>query len=560
MKIKLIITSALLLLLSSCAGNLKPLNGSQVSADPQPLVLRGGEVPVTINVSFPAKWFNKNAEVRITPVLKYAGGEVWGTTYSFQGEKVRGNATTIPYNSAKNVTLHSNFRYKPEMAKSDLILLFTARIKGKEVALPDLKIGEGVIATEALASADYATPAIAPDAFQRIIKETYDANIHFLIQQANIRSSELNATDVKEWKSIVENANITPNQEVDVEVQAYASPDGGRDLNEKLSAKREKNTTAQIERDLRRANVSVPMSAHYTAQDWEGFKTLLEQSDIQDKELILSVLSMYKDPETREREIKNISSVFSQLAQEILPQLRRSRLIANIKIIGKSDDEIATLSRNNPGKLSLEELLYSATLTKEEQEKRRIYNYTNSLYPKDARALNNLGVLAYQWGDYAGAKEYFEKAAQIKRLPEVLMNLGLLELREGNMQQAETLIGQVSNVPELGEALGVIYLKQGKYAEAARALNEVATNNGVLAQILNKDYNRANQLFKGIQKKDATSYYLLALIGARTSQVETIKEGVQKAIELNPSLALQFAKDKEFARYASQSFFQNALR
>lgn len=552
--------AALVVLLSSCAGKLKPLEARQVSVDPQPLVLVGGEVPATISINFPAKWFNKNAEVRITPVLKYAGGETWGTTYNFQGEKVRGNATTIAYGAPTSVTVYSNFKYKPEMAKSDLVLIFSARIRGKEIELPEVKIGEGVVATEALASATFATPAIAPDAFQRIIKEKYDANIHFLIQQANVRSTELNSADVREWKGIVESANITPNQNVDVEIQAYASPDGGRELNEKLSAQRERNTTASIGRDLKRAKVDVPMSAHYTAQDWEGFQKLVEQSTIQDKELILSVLSMYKDPETREREIKNISSVFSQLADEILPQLRRSRLIANIEIIGKSNEEIAALSKNDPSRLNVEELLYSATLTNDKAEQRRIYQQAVAQFPADARAYNNLGVLAYENGDYSTARDYFQKAASKAQLPEVKMNQGLLQLLDGNLEQGETLIGQATNVPELGEALGLIYMQRGKYAEAAKALYDVATNNGILAQILNKDYNRANQLLNQVVKKDATTYYLQALIGARTSQTDLLADGVRQAVRLQPGLATKFLDDREFARYAGQSFFQSALK
>ncbi|MDO5016776.1 MAG: hypothetical protein Q4E10_00230 [Porphyromonas sp.] len=552
--------AAMALVLSSCAGKLKPLDARQVTVDPQPLVLQGGQVPATIRVTFPAKWFNKNAEVRITPVLKFANGEVWGTTYNFQGEKVRGNATSVPYSNPKTVTLNSNFRYKPEMAKSDLVLIFSARINGKEVTLPEVKIGEGVIATEALASAEFVTPAIAPDAFQRIIKEKYDADIHFLIQQANVRSSELNSKEVREWKGIVESADITPNQNVDVEIQAYASPDGGRELNEKLSAQRERNTSSQIKRDLDRAKVDVPMSAHYTAQDWEGFQQLVEQSDIQDKELILSVLSMYQDPETREREIKNISSVFSQLADEILPKLRRSRLIANIEIIGKSDEEIATLSKNNPGKLNVEELLYSATLTDNVAEKRRIYNQAIVQFPNDARAFSNLGALAYEEGNYSVANGYFERAAKIQYLPEVKMNQGLIEMINGNNQEFETLIGQVADVPELNGAIGLMQIQHGQYAEAARTLYDDATNNGVLAQILNRDYNRANELLNQIIKKDAITYYLQALIGARTSQTGVIVDGVRNAVRLNPSMAAKFLNDKEFARYATQSFFQSALK
>lgn len=564
MKIKHLVLGALfstlVVLVSSCAGKLKPLDARQVVVDPQPLVLQGGRVPVTITITFPAKWFNKNAEVRVTPVLKYARSEAWGTTYNFQGEKLRGNATTIAYSTPTTVTVYSDFKYKPEMAESDLVLLFDARINGKVVTLPEVKIGEGVVATEALASAEFATPAIAPDAFQRIIKEKYDADIHFLIQQANVRSSELNSSDVREWKDIVESADMTPNQNVDVEIQAYASPDGGRELNEKLSAQREKNTTAQISRDLKRAKADVPMSAYYTAQDWEGFQKLVEQSNIQDKELILSVLSMYKDPETREREIKNISSVFSQLADEILPQLRRSRLIANVEIIGKSDDEIANLSKNNPSRLNVEELLYSASLTDNTTEKSRIYTQATAQFPRDARAFNNLGVLSYQAGDYASAKNYFQKAASIAQLPEVKMNQGLLQLLDGNLSEAETLIGQATNVPELGETMGLIYMQQGKYTEAAKALYDVATNNGVLAQILNKDYSRAADLLGLMDNLDATSYYLQALIGARTSQTDLMTEAIRKAVQLNPSMATRFLKDKEFVRFVGQSFFQSALK
>lgn len=564
MKFKNLVFSALfttlVMLMSSCAGKLKPLDARQVTVDPQPLVLVGGEVPATINITFPAKWFNRNAEVRVTPVLKYSKGETWGTTYNFQGEKVRGNATTISFNEPKTVTIHSNFKFKPAMAQSDLVLIFDAKINGKTITLPEVKIGEGVIATEALASAEFSTPAIAPDAFQRIIKEKYDADIHFLIQQANIRSSELNSSDVKEWKDVVESADMTPNQSVDVEVQAYASPDGGRELNEKLSAQREKNTSAQIARDLKRSKVDVPMSAHYTGQDWEGFQKLVEESNIQDKELILSVLSMYKDPETREREIKNISSVFSQLADEILPQLRRSRLIANVEIIGKSDDEISKLAKSSPSKLNVEELLYSATLTEDKSEQRRIYTQATAQFPSDARAFNNLGVLSYQAGDYTSARSYFQKAASISQLPEVRMNQGLLQLMDGNLTEAETLIGQATNVPQLGETMGLIYMQQGKYAEAAKALYDVATNNGVLAQILNKDYNRANELLSMMMQKDATSYYLQALIGARTAQTSAMTTAMQEAVKLNPSMATMFLKDKEFARYATQSFFQSALK
>ncbi len=552
----LFLAGAMALLMASCAGTLKPLDAKHVVVDPQPLVLQGGQVPATITVRFPAKWFNKNATVRITPVLKYATGEKWGTAYTFQGEKVRGNALTVPYKTASTQVLNSDFPWDPAMRNSQLVLMFNASINGKEVRLPDLKIGEGVIATEALADARFVTPAIAPDKFQRIIKENYDANIHFLIQQAGLRSSELNSANVREWKNIVESAHITPNQELDVEVQAYASPDGGLELNEKLAERREKNTSDYLRRELKRMDVDAPVAAHYTAQDWEGFKALVEQSNLQDKDLVLRVLAMYPDPEVREREIKNISSVFSQLADEILPQLRRSRLVANIRIIGKSDKEISDLAATRPAQLSIDEILYAATLTNDTATKEKIYATTTSLFPKDYRAYNNLGALAYESQDYARAAMYFEKAQTVAKAAgvkaeEVLMNQGLLKLQDGQLNQGKTLIGQVSNVPELNEALGLIYMQEGQYPQAARELYNTPTNNGVLAQILNKDYNRAMQLLELVRRPDARTHYLRALIGARTAQSDMVQDGLKAAIQADPSIATFLKDDRDFAKYRS---------
>ncbi|MDR2627120.1 MAG: hypothetical protein LBC40_03695, partial [Dysgonamonadaceae bacterium] len=345
--------------LASCSGKLKPLSEQYIKADPQPLEAIGGEVPVTISITYPGKWFNKNAVVTITPVLRYASGETWGTAYTYQGEKVKANNPSVAYSTGGNVTLKSTFKYKPEMKKSELYLTFDAKIKSKTVKLPDIKIADGVIATSALADAATANPAIGPDKFQRIIKEAYDANILFLIQQAELRSKELNKDEVKEWKDLVQNANEAPNQNVEIEISAYASPDGGVKLNDALAGKREANTTKYLEKELKKQKINVPIDAHYTAQDWAGFQELVSKSSLQDKDLVLRVLSMYKDPEEREREIKNISTVFKSLAEEILPQLRRSRLIANIEIIGKSDDEIRQLAQSNPGALTVEELLYA---------------------------------------------------------------------------------------------------------------------------------------------------------------------------------------------------------
>ena len=513
------------------------------------------KVPVTINATIPAKWFNKKAVVTITPVLRYQGGEAWGTAYTYQGEKVKGNNQVIPYKEGANVTMKSSFTYKPEMKKSELFLTFDAKIKNKTVKLPDVKIGEGVLATSALADAATANAAIAADKFQRIIKEAHDASIMFLIQQAELRSKELKKDEISDWKDLVKNADEAPNQNVAIEIQAYASPDGGVELNTGLAERREKNTDKYLAKELKKMKVDVPVDAKYTAQDWEGFQELVSKSNIQDKDLVLRVLSMYSDPEQREQEIKNISSVFSTLADEILPQLRRSRLVANIEIIGKSDDEISALAKNDPKALNVEEILYAATLTNNDAEKTAIYNKASELYPNDYRTWNNVGMMAFRAGDLAKAEQMFNKANSVKNNPEANMNLGLIALTKGDQAKAQQLFGSASGVAELSEALGVLYLEQGEWAKAANSFGSVKSNNAALAQILTKDYNKASQTLNAVPNPDAITSYLKAIVAARTNDANGVVSNLKAAIAKDGSLKKEAAIDLEFAKYATNSDF-----
>ena len=537
------------------SNKLKPLAEEYIKAEPQPLEAIGGKVPVTINATFPAKWFNKKAVVTVTPVLRYEGGEAWGTAYTYQGEKVQGNNQVIPYKEGANVTMKSAFTYKPEMKKSELYLTFDAKVKNKTVKLPDVKIGEGVIATSALADAATANAAVAADKFQRIIKEAHDASIMFLIQQANLRSQELNKEEISDWKDLVKNADEAPNQNVAIEIQAYASPDGGVELNTGLAERREQNTDKYLAKELKKMKVDAPVDAKYTAQDWEGFQELVSKSNLQDKDLVLRVLSMYKDPEQREQEIKNISSVYSTLAEEILPQLRRSRLVANIEIIGKSDDEITALAKNDPKALNVEEILYAATLTDDDAEKTRIYNEASKLYPSDYRTWNNVGMMAFRAGDLAKAEQMFNKANSVKNNPESNMNLGLIALTKGDQAKAQQLFGNAAGVAELSEALGVLYLEQGEWAKAANSFGSVKSNNAALAQILTKDYSKAAQTLNAVPNPDATTSYLKAIVAARTNDANGVVSNLKQAIAKDSSLKNEAAIDLEFAKYATNSDF-----
>ena len=545
---------------ASCSSSLKPLTPSHFNVNPSPLETVGMEVPATVNGIFPEKWFNSNATVVVTPVLKYAGKEAYGIPYTYQGDKVAGNGIVINKNRGGNVAMNFKFNYEPEMRESELYLRFDAKIKGKTVKLPEVKVADGVVATSALANALTTEPSDAQDAFQRIIQQKQDANILFLIQQADLRSSELNKSELAAWKRRVQEAYIDPRQNVDIEVSAYASPDGGLSLNERLAAEREKRTSTYLGSEMQKQNIDAEINAHYTAQDWEGFRQLVESSNLQDKDLVLRVLSMYPDPETREKEIKNISFVFQELAETILPQLRRSRLTANIEIIGKSDDEIMSFWKSNPKELNIEELMYAATLTDNKSEKEKIYQYITANYPQDYRAWNNIGTSFYREGELNKATQAFNRALQVKtQAPEANVNLALLALNENNTSEAEELLGTASGAKNLEQAMGLLYLKNGQYSQAVDAYGDVKSNNAALSQLLSNNYNKASETLKAIENPDETTAYLLAVIAARTNNFAEVTSNLRTAIMRNSAMKMQAATDLEFAKYRSNSEFSTLI-
>ncbi|MDR0413742.1 MAG: hypothetical protein LBH61_08090 [Dysgonamonadaceae bacterium] len=544
---------------TSCKSSLNPLASDYIKVQPQPLELVAEKVPVTINATFPAEWFNKKASLTVTPVLRYDGGEAKGTSYNYQGEKVSGNGQVIPQKEGANVVMKSEFDYTPEMQNSQLYLTFNAAIGKKQVTLPDVKIGDGVLATAALLNAASENPAIAADNFQRIIKEAHDANIMFLIQQAELRANEMKKSELADWNNLVKNANADPKQNVNVEISSYASPDGGYKLNEKLAEKREANTERYLAKELKKAKVDVPVNARYTAQDWDGFKELVEKSNIQDKDLILRVLSMYSDSEQREREIKNISAVYSALAEEILPQLRRSRLTANIEIIGKTDEEILSLAVSNPSALNVEELLYGGHLASQIQAKGIIYKKATELFANDPRGFNNLGVVEFIKGNMSEAESLFNKAKQLKgNIPEANFNLGLTSLIKGDKQKAEQYFGNAAGVSGLDNARGYLAVLNGNYTQAEKAFS-TASNNAAIAQILAKDYSKAMNTLNAVERPDATTYYLKAIVGARTNNLDEIVNNLKESIALDSTKASQALRDLEFVKYITNGKFLSAV-
>ena len=566
-KMYLPLVAVLVLALSSCGGKMGELSSEYFTTNPEVLEAIAGKVPVTINGKFPEKYMKKNAIVEVTPILKWNGGEAKGQPYTFQGEKVEGNGQNISYKAGGSYTMKATFDYVPEMANSELYLNFKITRGNKTTTIPDVKIADGVIATSELntivtASGNAANgsksgntnTSVSADAFQRIIKEAQEANIMFLIQQANLRNDQLNSEEMKEFqKKIAEiNADAKNFKLNNIEVSAYASPDGGLKLNTGLAENREKNAEKYLNRQLKKGKIETNVDAKYTAQDWEGFQELVAKSNLQDKDLILRVLSMYQDPEQRENEIKNISSVYKTLADEILPQLRRARLIANYEIIGRSDEEINEAFNTNPNALSVEELIYAATLTNDNARKEAIYKKTIELYPNDYRAYNNLGTLAFAANDTDKAQNLFKQAAaKNANAPEVNANLGLCELVNNNLAAAETYLGKASGANAVNEALGSLYIKQGQYQRAVNAFGDAKTNSAAQAQILAKDYNKAKATLQAVENKNAMTDYLMAIVGARTNNESLVSSSLKSAIAKDPSLATKAANDREFAKFTS---------
>ena len=534
---------------TSCS-KLGPLSADQFTVTPNPLETQKGMVPATINGHFPEKYMNKKAVVTIIPELRYANGErVQGNTATFQGENVNDNNQVIAYRTGGNYTLKTNFAYA-DCNKADLYMTFDARLGSKQVTIPEVKVADGIIATSELyrRTVTTAQAAVAPDAYQRITKKKQEANIKFLIQQANLRKSELKNNSVKEFVRMLKQINDDReglNLE-NVEVSAYASPDGGFSINDKLANERQKVSEQYVNQELKKIKMDAHVDAKYTAQDWEGFQELVKASTIQDKDIILRVLAMYKDPQEREQQIKNISSAFRELADGILPQLRRSRLIINYETIGRSDDQILDQIKADPKKLSIEELLYGATLKETPAEQEAVYQLATTVYPNDARAYNNLATLAYARGDDEAAKTFLAQALRINaKLPEAKANQGLLALKNGDVKTAELLIASATDANGLSEVMGNLNLAKGNYAQAEQDFGASCSNSAALAQILNKNYASAEATLKHVQQADATTDYLKAIVYRRLGHTTDAKTALQAATSKDEALAKYAENDLE---------------
>ena len=548
-----ILSAASVLLMSSCS-KLGALSADNFNVIPDPLESQAGQVPATINGTFPEKYMKKKAVVTVVPELRYADGQVAkGQSATFQGEKVMGNDQTIAYKAGGRYSMKTSFTYVPEMQKSELYLTFDARIGKKSYNVPAVKVANGVVATSELYKRTLVSEngVVAPDGYQRINEQKQEAAIKFLINQANIRKSELKNNSVKEFVKMLKkiNADREGLNLKNVEIQAYASPDGGVKLNDKLAGNRQNVSEKYVKGTLKKQKMNADIDAHYTAQDWDGFQQLVSASNIQDKDVILRVLSMYKDPQEREQQIRNMSAGFRELADGILPELRRSRLIINYETIGRSDEQIEQQYKEDPSKLSTDELLYLSNLgSKSSAEQEAIFKTAAAQNSNDYRAYNNLAALALAKGDKATAQQYAQKAASVSNeTPEAQANLGLIALINGNVQEAERAISKSANSENVKAALGALNIAKGNYAQAEKDFENVNSNTAALAQLLNKNYDAAAKTLNNVKNQNAMTDYLRAIVAARRGNKLEATSYLNEALKKDSSLKQYADNDLELS-------------
>jgi tetratricopeptide (TPR) repeat protein/uncharacterized protein YfkK (UPF0435 family) len=530
----------------------KNANLVRYEVTPKVLETHAGIVAAQVKATYPEKYFDKKTTLKITPVLVYEGGEtVFDELLYAQGELVQANNKSVGWTGG-TVNWSGDVSYIPEMKVSEFMLRIEASKKDKTLAFDPIKLADGVIATSTLVE-DHAKPIVLKDKYQRIVPEQKMADILYVINRSDIRPSELKAEDIQALKDYI--TMVMENERMEVKgvtASSYASPDGPLTLNERLSEQRGKAADKYLNKEYGKIpELAEFFSSKTTAEDWDGFKTLVQESSMADKELILRVLSMYQDPVVREQEIKNMSAAYETLAEDILPQLRRSKFVVDVNLIGLSDDEILAAIKSDPSVLSLEQLLYAATLTNDPEEMLGYYKMAAEKEPKCYRAWNNIGWAYLQMGKADEAMEALEKAKALKNDDTVKNNMGFAALLKGDLAAASEYFNSMSAAtPESKFGLGTIAIHEGKYDQAVNLLGDTPSMNLALAQLLKGDLNKAKTTMESVEPcKCGAPSYLKAVIAARLDNKDGVLAGLKEAIGYNADWKNYAETDLEFSKY-----------
>ena len=555
------------LLISSCSSLDKMKEAAkaiQYKVDPEVLEAHQGKVAMSFTANVPAKMWNKKVTAEITPVLTYEGGQDEYPAISVQGEAAQGNGQTISYTNGGQIKYpKQEIDFNDKQRVSDLIvrIKFTKGSKSFEVTSTELQmpaLAKGVIATSTLVGKEPGVSAASKDNFVRNTTEDKVAEIVYLINQAEIRNGQLKKEDVVAINDYIKALNADEKKSIkSIAISAYASPDGSTDLNTKLSGKRETSASNYVNKTLKKAKIEANVEGKATPEDWDGFKKAVEASDIQDKDLIIRILSLYTDPDVREKEIKNLSSVYKTLAKEILPALRRSTITVTGELTGKTDEELKAASKDE---LTVEELLFAATLENDLDKQAEYYDAAIKNFPNDYRGFNNKGVVLYKKGDVDGAKAQFDKAEAIKAAPEVENNLGVIALAKNDINAAKEYFGKAAGTgAELDENLGIAALLEGDYEKAETYMGNSTSCNAALVKILLDKFDAAIATLNANKEEIGLKYYLKAVAYANKKDKDNALENLNKAAKLDAKWKEYAKTDMEFGAYFNDSNFKTIV-
>ena len=559
----LALLSAASLVIAGCGGlgkMKKYVENIKYTVDPDPLIVQGDSVAVSINGTFPGKYFYRKALVELTPTLTYVGGETPYKMVGFQGDKAVGNFTVIPYETGKAFSYSAKVAYTPAMSTSELMVKILGKQGKKEVPFDPIKIADGVITTPYLLMSDDKV-LMAPDAFQRITTHSTDATINYLVNASVVRPGELNDADVKALSSFIKGVQAAGNVRLTgLAIDAWASPEGELSKNENLASDRAKSASAWAKGEIKRAKLkSDSLETFYglnpRGEDWDGFKKAMQASStVPDKDLVLRVLEMYPDVTKREEEIRNMAATYKEIAEQILPQLRRSEMRLNYELGGKSDEQLIAMSKSMPDSLNVEELLFSATLTTDLNEKLRIYREASRIFPADYRGPNNAGYILMMQNKMAEAETEFQKANSTTDNPISTNNLGVVARLKGDRKKAMELYRKATAAgPEVKYNMGIIDIQNGDYGSANSNMSGTNSFNAALAKALGGDAAGAQRILEASSDKDsAMGHYLMAIIGARQSNGDMVRNHLGMAVQQDASLRDKAMKDLEFRNFNGQ--------
>jgi tetratricopeptide (TPR) repeat protein len=533
--------------ISSCGLNNMASKYETVSytVTPSTLQTHAGNVTLTLDATFGENYFAKKATVDFTPVLVYANGETAFKTITIQGEEATGGEATIFKATGGNFNYQDAIKYDADMKNSTLELRAIAKLKDKEKVLGPINIANGVIATstrvlnnEELANNNHGYE------HETILEET--ATIYFLVNQANIRTTEKSDGDIKKLTAFAENGYKTHS----IEIKSFASPEGSVNMNDNVSDNRMKSTLSYTKRLLRTLKVDGARNTElYTetsiGEDWAGFESLVQASDIKDKRRINKIVNSVEDLELRERQIRDLAEIYDALQDDVLPQLRKAIIIIRSFEPKRTDEEIAALSTTTPEVLDVKELLFSATLTNDAETKKGIYNKAVELY-NDWRGYNNIACMHIANGDLNTAMDYLNKAVSISsENSDICTNKGVIAARIGKLANAQVLFDK-ANTSEFNQA--TLDIRQGEYKKAARFFKNGKSHNAVLAQVLNGKNSNCNEA-------TAACHYLNAIAAARSGENDSVISNLTNAITANANYKAEATIDLEFVNLRTNEAF-----